>query len=53
MLQALVRGAPLKKTLSGPLHEQKLMQPFVEAAQPKEHDLIIAPGGAEKTSQKS
>jgi hypothetical protein len=34
----------LHKALAGPLHESKLSTPFAMAAQPGEHDLIIASG---------
>ncbi|WP_198957579.1 DUF1788 domain-containing protein [Bradyrhizobium canariense] len=43
-LQRTKGDQALKKALSGPLHESKLSAPFAEAAQPEQHDLIIASG---------
>ena len=43
-LQRAKGDQALKKALSGPLHESKLSMPFAEAAQPEQHDLVIASG---------
>jgi hypothetical protein len=34
----------VKKALAGPLHESKIASHFAEAAQPKQHDLVIISG---------